>query len=466
ADDVAQAPVLLDQAECDRIEAADPTSAAYAAARQPGVAAAAEAALTVAVDVTWLGPYQTGAQVLTTAAIEALAARPEMAEVLLFGLDSLPGYAAHLSRVPGVRLIGSPQTTTEHTAPGRVIQQRADIVWYPNQIDHRSNISAARELGARVVTTYLDLIAYDIPRYHGSAAAWHAYRRLQRRIALSCDGITAISADVANRLLQEVPRLEPERVLDLPLGLDHIAVASTPAEPDADLDGVRAGLKGHDFVLVLGNDFQHKNRDLAIRAWQRAMQSGRPEHLVLAGLHVRSSSSQQAEEAALADVPGLRDRVHLVGHVSPASRQWLLAHAMAVMYPSSAEGFGFVPYEAAVLGTASVFGDFGPLKEISGASGLPNGWSVQAHTDDLARLLADPAAGAARISQLQRAIAARTWADFAADLVAFFRHIRELPQAATSVLGSEQTAEAAQLNAILSSRAYRATQRLKRALGR
>ena len=74
----------------------------------------------------------------------------------------------------------------------------SDVVWYPNQIDGRSNIAAARRLGARVVTTYLDLIAYDIPRYHGSPEAWQAYRSLQRRIALSVDGITTISADVAD----------------------------------------------------------------------------------------------------------------------------------------------------------------------------------------------------------------------------------------------------------------------------
>ena len=60
----------------------------------------------------------------------------------------------------------------------------SDVVWYPNQIDGRINIADARRLGARIVTTYLDLIAYDIPRYHGSAEAWQAYRSLQRRIAL------------------------------------------------------------------------------------------------------------------------------------------------------------------------------------------------------------------------------------------------------------------------------------------
>ncbi|MFM8896755.1 MAG: glycosyltransferase, partial [Actinomycetales bacterium] len=339
-----------------------------------------------------------------TAAIEALAIHPDIGEIGLFGLDELPAYAAHLVGLPKVRLIDAAAATR---------QSRWDIAWYPNQIDHRSSIGAARRLGHRVVTTYLDLIAYDIPRYHGSATAWRAYRSLQRRIALACDGITAISADVASRLLLEIPRLEPERVQPIPLGLDHITAAGTPSEPDGDLAPLRAGLQGRGFVLVLGNDFRHKNRDLAIRAWQESTGQGHPVDLVLAGLHVRSSSCQASEQAALAERPDLRDRVHLVGHVSPNSRQWLLAQATVVLYPSSAEGYGFVPYEAAALGTPSVYCDFGPLREVSGASGLPPGWSIQSHATVLARLLADPSARQERVAQLTSAIQARTWADFA-----------------------------------------------------
>ncbi|MFM8894182.1 MAG: hypothetical protein ACKOE2_02135, partial [Actinomycetales bacterium] len=105
-------------------------------------------------------------------------------------------------------------------------------------------------------------------------------------------------------------------------------------------------------------------------------------------------------------------------------------------------------------------------REVSGASGLPPGWTIQSHATDLARLLGDPSARQERVAQMARAIQARNWADFANDLVAFFDRIRRMPEAATSVLGAEQTAEAAQLSAILSSRSYRAVQRIKRALGR
>ena len=450
--DVAKAEMLLQPAEMDIREADDPSSAHHAVLRhyrrKPG-------RMSITVDVTWLGPFETGAQVLTTAAIAALAERDEITELRLVGLDELPAYASHLTEHPKVAI-----------APGDGAR-RTDVVWYPNQIDGRSNIAAARHLGARVVTTYLDLIAYDIPRYHGSAEAWQSYRALQRRIALSVDGITTISADVAERLALEVPRLEPERVYPLPLGLDHVSRELAPEQPDDDLKEVVKALQGKRFVVILGNDFNHKNRDFAIKAWQAALQAGQPCELVLAGLHVKSSSSKEVEDDLIARHLDLRGKVHTVGHVTSNSRAWLLANAAVVLYPSSAEGFGFVPYEAAVMGTPSVFTDFGPLREISKATGLPGAWSVEQYADDLVAMLSDDARRAQRVGDLEHAIAQHTWAGFAEGLTGFFERIIAMPEVATSAIDAgAAAAETAQLNAILSSRSYRAAEKLRKAIRR
>ncbi len=451
--DVVRAELVTSAAAIDAIETDDPSSAHHAAMRRYRPRASR---LTVTVDVTWLGPYETGAQVLTTAALDALALQDEVTEIRLVGLAELPGYAQHLAQHPKVRLVGPDE------AP-----PMSDVVWYPNQIDGRSNIASARRLGARVVTTYLDLIAYDIPRYHGSPEAWQAYRALQRRIALSVDGITTISADVATRLLAEVPRLEPARVLPLPLGLDHISREQAPPTPDADLAGLVTALGGRRFVAVLGNDFQHKNRDFAIRVWEAALRAGQPCDLVLAGLHVKSSSSKKDEDDLVARHLDLRGRIHSVGHVSSASRAWLLAQATVVLYPTSAEGFGFVPYEAAALGTPTVFTDFGPLREISGLAGLPATWSVEQHAADLVALLESEELRNARVDALRSAIGRYSWAGFATRLVAFFREVTSLPEVATSAVGADTAAaDAAALSAVLSSRTWRATAPLRRMSGR
>lgn len=449
--DVARAPVLLDPAGTDLAERDDPSGAQSAAFRRH---VPRRGRLTLTVDATWLGPHETGAQVLTTAALAALARRPDVAEIRLIGLTELPSYAAHLAEHEGITLDDGTEAMS-------------DVIWYPNQIDARSNITAARRLGHRVITTYLDLIAYDIAGYHGSDEAWHAYRALQRRIALSVDGITTISADVAARLLLDVPRLDAERVRPITLGLDHITAATAPDEPDADLAELVTALGRRRFVLVLGNDFVHKNRDFAIRVWERALQAGQPCDLVLAGLHVRSSSSKPAEDDLVARHLDLRGRVHTVGHVSSASRAWLLAHATAALYPSSAEGFGFVPYEAAVLGTPTTFTDFGPLREVSGVRGLPRGWSVDDYARDLVDLLAEEEARTRRVEALGEAIAQHTWDGFAEAFVDFAQHVIDLPEVPASAVGADAAAaDAAALNAILSSRTWRATAPLRRMGGR
>jgi glycosyltransferase involved in cell wall biosynthesis len=403
--------------------------------------------LSVAIDVSWLGPHETGAQTLTTAATQALARHPRIESISLRGAENLPGYAEHLLDDPRVTLGGT---------------SRCDVCWFPNQIDFRSNLGQARQWGSRVVTTYLDLIAYSIPRYHASPEAWRAYRSLQRIAALASDGITTISADVARHLMEEVPLLDPVRLRPIPLGMDHIQTNQLPPSPPSDVASLAAVLGERPFVLVLGNDFVHKNRDFAISVWQELLRAGVACDLVLAGLHVRGSSSREEETRVLNRHVDLRGRVHTLDHVSSTGRTWLLAHAAAVLYPSSAEGFGLVPYEAAVLGTPSVFTRFGPLAEISRLGDVPTGWSITQYTSDLAALVTDADAAARRVAALRDAAARYTWTRFGDNLVDFMYDVCALPLSPAGAVMTEAALDAAALNALLASRTWRATAPVRR----
>ena len=432
-----------DLADSDRTDSEHASSAHFQRTRvgSPEV-------LTLAIDASWLGEHETGAQVLTTSAVGALAQHERVRAISLRGVDSLPGYAEHLLDSPTVGMGGD---------------NPADICWFPNQIDFRSNFAQARSWGDRVITTYLDLIAYDIPRYHASPQAWDSYRTLQRTTALASDGITTISADVSRRLLQEVPLLESRRVQPISLGLDHVEESDVPADAPADIASVARDLDARPFILVLGNDFVHKNRDFAVRVWQELLRSGVACDLVLAGLHVNSSSSRAGEEQALAAHVDLRGTVHTLGHVSSQSRAWLLAHAAAVLYPSSAEGFGFVPYEAAAVGTPSSFTLFGPLTELTGVTDAPHSWRVDEYVEDLRQLLSDEQEAKRRIRTLQHAIERRSWSDFADELVNFMFHISDLPIAPGRAVLAEVAQDSAELNALLASKTWRMTAPLRRA---
>jgi len=448
ARDIAKADEFLPLNAIDQHETRDMASSRYRAIRSETID---PSAISLTIDATWLGPHQTGAQVLTTAAIEALAANPRVGRIRLTGIDELPNYAAHLADLDNVDIDAR---ATEPAGAGPT-----DVVWYPNQIDQRVDITQARSLGRRVITTYLDLIAYDIPRYHASHEAWAAYRALQRRIALSVDGITTISADVADRLQQEVPRLDPRRIRSIPLGLDHIA--ATDVEPGEDIAALVPKLTSRPYVLVLGNDFLHKNRDFAIAVWEKLLADGTNCDLVLAGLHVKSSSSKEREDALLDQHTNLRGSAHTLGHVSESSREWLMTNAAAVLYPSSAEGFGFVPYEAAALGTPSTFAAFGPLSEISQLSDVPRTWSVDAFAADLVALLADPDRAKSRVEDLRAAISRSTWQAFADRLLDFMIEIDRLPPVEAALVGGT-AADASALAAVLSSKTWRATEPLRR----
>lgn len=437
ANDIRKAPVIAEPHAIDLKELEDPSGSHFNALRETPIDTNN---LTLTIDITWLGPHETGAQVLTTAAIPAIADQPTIASVRLVGLSELPGYARHLTDHPKVTLQPNIEEA-QHT--------QTDLVWYPNQIDQRVDISQSRTLGKRVITTYLDLIAYDIGKYHGDENAWAAYRATQRTIALSVDGVTTISADVAKRLYQEVPRLDTKRIQPIPLGLDHITTQTIKEKPQ--------GLKhsSRPFILVLGNDFVHKNRDFAIDVWQQVLGRGINVDLVLAGLHVKSSSSKEQESIKLKKHTNLRGEATTLGHVSSAERTWLLESAAAVLYPSSAEGFGFVPYEAAILGTPSTFTSFGPLKEISQLTSTPTSWNATEYATDVTQLLTDPPFAQQRLSELREVIEASTWNYFAQEFTEFAAKIATMPTVPTSTLTSNTAID--ELAAVLSSRAWRAT---------
>ena len=448
--DIAKAETLREPGELDQQESQDPSSSHHylwtSTTINPN-------AMSLTVDVTWLGEHETGAQVLTTAAIAALSNQDRITSITLSGRYELPTYAQHLTDHPKVTLAGN------IISGDGIKPDQSDILWYPNQIDQRVNIEQARDLGRRVVTTYLDLIAYDIPRYHASFEAHAAYRAMQRKIALSVDGITTISKDVAKRLYQETPRLDHKRIQAIPLGLDHFTQETATAKP-ADLKPTR------DFLLVLGNDFIHKNRELAIEVWEEILNQGHTIDLVLAGLHVKSSSSKDEEKALIKKHVNLRGHIHTLGHVTSAERAWLLANAQAVLYPSSAEGFGFVPYEAAAMNTPLTFAAFGPLQEISQLTNLPTGWGKAHFTRDLSQLLESEAAAQQRVNQLTTIRNELTWQHFADQLTDFFTKIAELPTVPTAALGSTSTAESAALAQVLSSNSWKLTAPLRKLTGK
>lgn len=369
--------------------------------------------LRLLVDGSCLGPKEMGTQMQTAALIGALAERADVERVCVPLADAIPPYAA--------QALSHPKVDARSMADGDVTAfGKVDVAHRPFQAVGTLHPSWS-EVATRTVVTILDLISYQVGIYHASADDWMRHRAAVRRVAGSVDGVVTISNDVREHLRLERLPIEAERVAVIELGTDHRLgdeVEEVPRELLA-RDFVAA-----EFVLVLGTNYAHKNRDLAIDVVVTLRRRGWDLSLVLAGAAVPFGSSRNQEALR---APG-EGGVFAIPDTTSAERNWLLRHAALVLYPTSAEGFGMVPYEAARFGTPTVMVPFGPLGEIGGHLPVhPVDWSPASLADAAEVLLAEPDAARRQVDAALQAGQDYTWAAAAAKLVGVYRALLAAP---------------------------------------
>lgn len=369
--------------------------------------------LRLLVDGSCLGPMEMGTQVQAVALIRALARRADVASVTVALSGPVPPYAQ--------AMLADAKVDARHAAGGDLSGfPEVDVAHQPFQPEGPIDIWASPDIAARSLLTVLDLIAYRARSYQVTGADWEAYRRRVRRTASLVDGIVAPARDVERQIAMEA-MTEPDRIFTVPLGADHLHGDETESAPA----GVSGAALESGFVLVLGADYSHKNRDLAIRTLGLLRARGLALSLVLAGVGVHGSS-RIAEAAAHEGAPDVD--VVVLGDVTSSERNWLLRHAALVLYPSSAEGFGLVPFEAARFGTASVFVPFGPLRETFGEVPVRAAdWSPAALAEAAEACLRDPAVADAQVQAIMEVAARYTWDACAAGLVNVYRAVLARP---------------------------------------
>ena len=172
--------------------------------------------------------------------------------------------------------------------------------------------------------------------------------------------------------------------------------------------------------MVLGANYSHKNRDLAIRVL-KILREKRPDlGLVLAGVAVPEGSSRMLEAVEAFGA----EEVITIPDVTSEERNWLLRHAEICLYPTAAEGFGLVPFEAARFGTPTVFARFGPLAEVlPGVPYAADSWDPAALAAVCEELLADPQRSRDQVEATLKAGTRYTWETTAERLVAAYRRL-------------------------------------------
>lgn len=374
--------------------------------------------LRILIDGSCLGPMEMGTQVQTVELIKALVNRSDVSTVgIAVPHGKLPAYAAELLHSVKVRLYDAHDLQFEGA-------DEADIIHRPFQPDRPIPWGRWRALAKRIVVTLQDLIAYKIGAYHMSGDGWLSYRQNIAEACKQADGIVAISDDTRASIQEERLNVAAERVFTIKNGSNHLGQQSAEETPFALVEREMVASR---FILVLGATYAHKNRDLAILVWQELRRRGHKIALVMAGALVPKGSSQLDE--ARARKAG-DDLLITMPDVSSGAKTWLLRHASVVLYPTSAEGFGLVPFEAAAMGTPTAYVSFGPLRELIDGDYLPREWSVTAMADYAEKLLTDRAAAEANIREILRRGTDLTWDITAKGLVDVYRTMLAHPSRA------------------------------------
>ncbi len=370
--------------------------------------------LRLLIDGSCFGPNQVGTQVATAHTIAALANNADVAEVCVAIPGEIPGYAT------GV--LGGPKVVARREDDLRAFGP-VDVAFRPYQPVPGWDLQKWKGAGVRFVVSVLDTIAFHNGGYFATTGEWMTYRSFLEQTIRAADAIVTISDDVVEQMVLHQLPIERTRITSVPLGTEHLRGDQRGHLPD---ELAARGFVGGSFALCLGVNYSHKNRELALDAHAQVRAAGHDLALIFAGPSVPHGTTRALEARR-----GPREQVFVLPEVSEPERNWLFRHASLVWYPTSAEGFGFVPFEAASFGTPTVAVDFGPVRELANGGGnrefgadvpvLATDWSADALASVACRLLDDPDLSRRHVGALVAAGDRYSWQATGDALVRLFR---------------------------------------------
>jgi glycosyltransferase involved in cell wall biosynthesis len=261
-------------------------------------------------------------------------------------------------------------------------------------------------------------------------------RHFTRLTFAASDGIAFISREARQEAARQGLSLPGDRACVTYVGVNHqLHHVRAKAPPES------RQLLEQPFILMLGTSYRHKNRPFALRLFAGLIQEyDWPGKLVFAGGGKLVGGSSREEDHEIEQHPVLQGRVISLGAVDEGEKQWLLEKAALLLYPSTVEGFGMVPFEAALAGTPALTSRLSSLGEVLGeddliflesfepAEGAKTAW----------QLLTQPELASRQTAAIQLQAGAFTWEKVAEATWEFYRRILRkaprLPQATTRQL--------------------------------
>lgn len=312
---------------------------------------------TIGIDATCLSRYWSGTQQITAQMILALADNDPLQDFTVVVSNALTRELREIfetRRNINVQAVGDINRDYHH---------RFDVIYRPHQINSTEELRWLKRISNRVVVGQLDLISYHNPAYFKSDHEWLTCRQLTSFVLNGVDGI-AFNSEFVQRDAQREGLLEngvPSVVTYN--GINHQQIGAPPiARQPKQLSQI-----DQPFILVFGAAYFHKARHFAIQVLSALRDQGWDGKLVLAGSMPENGNSYSEEARALLSNKELRTGIISIGEVNEDEKEWLLTNAALVLNPSVAEGFGLMPFEAALHGAPVVSSRLASLHEV-----LPN----------------------------------------------------------------------------------------------
>jgi glycosyltransferase involved in cell wall biosynthesis len=249
------------------------------------------------------------------------------------------------------------------------IRLRAKLNQRPSVVhicDHSNAVYTGQLRGVPTVITCHDLIAVRDALGEQTDCPMSFTGKLLQRWILRGLARANIIACVSNATRADVVRIvgtNSREIEVVSLGYNYPYKKLTETEATARLRQVPDLDLSQPFVINVSSNFPRKNRPGVLRIFAQCKDrwNGR---LVLVG----EPLNQQLNE--IAETLGITDRITHIDNASGEILEALYNRAVAMIYPSTFEGFGWPIIEAQACGCPVICSNSGPMPEAAGDAGL------------------------------------------------------------------------------------------------
>lgn len=214
-----------------------------------------------------------------------------------------------------------------------------DVVYSPSQISEEITMFEYKFWARRVIILQLDLIALKNWKYFASIEGFNTYRNAALRTFNEADAVLYISKYVMGEAQKEFNRNNSNDTV-IYCGIDHFKV-----EENVEFE--------KDRILVIGAGFSHKNQMYAVKIMKLLKVKLPNIKLVFVG--PKPTFGFDPEFWHLIENLSSEPTIEYHRWLSDEELKDQIRRAQIILYPTTSEGFGFIPFEAARMHRVSIF---------------------------------------------------------------------------------------------------------------